>query len=210
VNGFICRVGAGAAALASAMLLSIGAGTAIAGSGGTSAPGSDPAPAPTTTASSSGSDACSVGSGGVGHTNPTCAPVKKAKLVGGKAIAPSTAPPRVKAVIAAANKIVTKPYVWGGGHGSWESRGYDCSGSVSYALHGGRFLSTPLTSGSLAGWGHSGRGRWITVYANGGHAYAVIAGLRFDTSGDTVGTGPRWHTDKRSNAGFVKRHPGNY
>ena len=102
-------------------------------------------------------------------------------------IPPKSAPARVKAVIAAANRIRTKPYICGGGHASWWDRGYDCSGSVSYALHGGEFLESPLPSGPMESWGLDGEGRWITVYANAGHAYAVIAGFRWDTSGDTGG-----------------------
>ena len=87
-------------------------------------------------------------------------------------------------MIAAANRIRTKPYIYGGGHAQWWDRGYDCSGSVSYALHGGNFLSSPLPSGPMEHWGAAGEGRWITVYANAGHAYAEIAGFRWDTSGD--------------------------
>ena len=111
------------------------------------------------------------------------------------------------AAIRAANRISSKPYVWGGGHGTWWDRGYDCSGAVSYALHGGGLLGRSMDSGALAGWGAGGAGRWITVYANGGHAYVVIAGLRFDTSG---APGPRWHEDLRSPAGFTARHPAGY
>ncbi|MBS1679209.1 MAG: C40 family peptidase [Actinobacteria bacterium] len=138
-----------------------------------------------------------------------CTPTAKAKLLaGGELIAPVSAPPRVKAVIAAANKIRTKPYVWGGGHASFASSGYDCSGSVSFALHGGRFLESPLPSGPMMTWGEEGSGRWITVYANAGHAYMTVAGYRFDTSGDEgEETGPRWHTELRTNEGFVARHP---
>jgi hypothetical protein len=141
-----------------------------------------------------------------------CTPTAKAKLLPtGELIPPKSAPPRVKAVIAAANKIRTKPYIYGGGHAKWYDRGYDCSGSVSFALHGGKFLKSPLPSGSLESWGEEGEGRWITVYANGGHAYAVIAGVRLDTSGDEGGeTGPRWHTDLRDNIGYVARHPAGY
>jgi hypothetical protein len=142
-----------------------------------------------------------------------CTPTAKARLLAnGMVIPPKSAPARVKAVIAAANKIRSKPYVWGGGHGRWWDRGYDCSGSVSYALHGGGFLESPLPSGPLESWGESGAGRWITVYANAGHAFAVIAGLRWDTSGNdpSAGTGPRWHTDMRSGAGYVARHPLGY
>lgn len=124
----------------------------------------------------------------------------------GLAAAPSGAPQAVKDAIAAANAIVGRPYLWGGGHGSFESSGYDCSGAVSYALHGGGLLSSPLDSTGLTTWGEPGEGNWITVYGNSGHAYAVIAGLRWDTSG-TGGSGPRWHSDVRSSAGFIARHP---
>ena len=138
-------------------------------------------------------------------------PRKRSCCATGELIPPASAPPRVKAVIAAANKIRSKPYIYGGGHGRWWDAGYDCSGSVSFALHGGEFLESPLPSGSMAKWGLEGEGRWITVYANAGHAYAVIAGVRLDTSGDEGGeTGPRWHTDLRDNVGYVARHPAGY
>jgi hypothetical protein len=151
--------------------------------------------------------------GGLTSTTPEVAeptaPAGKAILVDGRAVPPVNAPPAVKQVIAAANKIRTKPYVYGGGHARWWDSGYDCSGAVSFALHGGDFLSSPLPSGPMAGWGSPGKGRWITVYANGGHAYAVIAGLRWDTAGNTSGTGPSWHKSLRAAAGgpFVARHP---
>lgn len=125
----------------------------------------------------------------------------------GDAIAPAGAPLVVKAVIEAANEINDTPYVWGGGHGSFTSSGYDCSGAVSYALHGGGLLSSPLDSGGLTGWGSPGPGSWITVYANYGHVYMYVAGLRWDTSG---GAGPRWHSDARSNSGFTARHPSGF
>jgi septal ring factor EnvC (AmiA/AmiB activator) len=124
----------------------------------------------------------------------------------GLAAAPAGAPQAVKDVIAAANAIVGMPYLWGGGHGSFESSGYDCSGAVSYALNGGGLISSPMDSTGLTTWGEPGEGNWITVYGNSGHAYAVIAGLRWDTS-DTGGTGPKWHTDLRDNVGFIARHP---
>lgn len=145
------------------------------------------------------------------ETEPT-GPPGKAMLVHGRAIAPVNAPPAVKSVIAAANKIRSKPYIWGGGHGRWWDRGYDCSGAVSFALHGGSLISSPMPSGPMERWGEAGPGRWITVYANGGHAYAVIAGLRWDTAGDISGTGPRWHTGLGAAAGghFVVRHPAGY
>lgn len=152
----------------------------------------------------------SAAAGGIGTEDPKPAshakPGKAKLLPNGKAVPPSNAPPRIVAVIEAANKIRKKPYVYGGGHGSWNDRGYDCSGAVSFALHGGQLLSSPLPSGSLMSWGQRGRGRWITVYANGGHTFARIAGLRWDTSG-TGGNGPRWQRDPGSGAGFVKRHP---
>jgi cell wall-associated NlpC family hydrolase len=138
---------------------------------------------------------------------PPVGPPGKARLVSGQAIAPANAPAAVKRVIAAANRIRTKPYVWGGGHSRWWDRGYDCSGAVSYALRGGGFLDSPLPSGPMERWGSPGLGRWITVFANPGHAYAVIAGLRWDTSGNTRGTGPRWHTTMANSSGFVARHP---
>jgi cell wall-associated NlpC family hydrolase len=162
--------------------------------------------------------------GGVTSTSPeteteaeyeaaeTTGPPGKATLVNGRAIPPANAPAAVKKVIYAANKIRTKPYIYGGGHARWWDRGYDCSGSVSFALHGGDLISTPMPSGSLETWGSAGRGRWITVYANAGHAYAVIAGLRWDTAGNTSGTGPRWHKSLRAAASgpFIARHPAGY
>jgi cell wall-associated NlpC family hydrolase len=136
----------------------------------------------------------------------------RAMLLGGRAVAPMNAPTAVRQVIAAANKIRTTPYIWGGGHGRWWDRGYDCSGAVSFALHGGRLMSMPLTSGSMETWGAPGPGRWITIYANAGHAYAVIAGLRWDTAGDENESGPRWHEGLAAAAGgsFVARHPVGY
>jgi hypothetical protein len=141
-----------------------------------------------------------------------CTPTAKARLLAnGMLIPPASAPPRIKGVIAAANAIRSKPYIYGGGHGRWADRGYDCSGSVSFALHGGKFLETPLDSSSFEAWEEEGEGRWITVYTNPGHAYAVIAGYRFDTSGDEGGeTGPRWHAELRDNIGFLARHPVGY
>jgi len=146
----------------------------------------------------------------VGAAEPTCAAVAPATLVLGVAAPPETAPPAVKAAIAAANRIHTKPYIWGGGHGRWWDEGYDCSGAVSYALHGAGFLEVPMDSGEMTGWGEPGPGRWITVYANAGHAFAVIDGLRWDTAGDARGTGPRWHRSMVSAAGYVARHPAGY
>jgi peptidoglycan hydrolase CwlO-like protein len=125
-----------------------------------------------------------------------------------QASVPSAAPAAVAAAIEAANSIATTPYIWGGGHGSFESSGYDCSGAVSFALHGGGFLESPLDSTGLETWGVPGPGHWITVYANSGHAWMIIAGLAFDTVG---GPGPRWHSSPvDSPEGFVARHPAGY
>ena len=125
-------------------------------------------------------------------------------LPNGTAVAPDNAPARVVAVIAAANEIATKPYKWGGGHGAWRDSGYDCSGSVSFALAGAGLLDAPLTSGGFMSWGEPGRGKWITIYANDGHMFMVVAGLRFDTSGANGGT--RWQTASRSTTGLQPRH----
>ncbi len=125
-----------------------------------------------------------------------------------EASAPASAPDAVKSAISAANSIATTPYIWGGGHGSFESSGYDCSGAVSFALHGGGFLESPLDSTGLESWGEPGAGKWITVYANAGHAWMIIAGLAFDTVG---GPGPRWHSAPTSSTeGFIVRHPPGY
>jgi len=154
--------------------------------------------------------------GGVASTTPETTtptgPPGKAMLVNGRAIPPVNAPAAVKKVIAAANKIRTKPYIYGGGHARWWDAGYDCSGAVSFALRGANLIDTPMPSGSLAGWGSPGKGRWITVYANGGHAYAVIAGLRWDTAGNARGTGPRWYksTQAAASGPFTARHPAGY
>jgi hypothetical protein len=140
-------------------------------------------------------------------------------LPDGSAAAPADAPPQVQQAIFAANKIQAMPYVYGGGHGDFEDDGYDCSGTVSYALHGGGLLDSPLDSGSFMSWGERGKGLWITVYTNPGHAYAVIAGLRLDTSAASVTKtntrkfkkalerGPRWRPTERSSRGFKARHP---
>jgi cell wall-associated NlpC family hydrolase len=149
---------------------------------------------------------------------PPPPPPEEATLVGGRVLAPASAPARVKKVIDAANRLVEKPYIYGGGHKPFSSRldrGYDCSGSVSFALFGGRFLRSPLPSGALMSWGQDGPGQWITVYAHGSHAYIVVAGLRFDTSmhdSNAPGprTGPRWSKSLRKSNAFVARHPRGY
>jgi hypothetical protein len=145
----------------------------------------------------------------------------KAKLMpDGSAAAPADAPIEVQKAIWAANTIQDKPYVYGGGHAQVEDpRGYDCSGTVSYALIHAGLLASPLPSGPFMRWGARGRGEWITVFANRGHAYAVIAGLRLDTSSyssriaskrkypKAQERGPRWRPTKRPARGFKKRHP---
>ncbi|MGH2984310.1 MAG: hypothetical protein ACRDK5_08660 [Solirubrobacterales bacterium] len=162
---------------------------ASAQTGGTPPPGStEPTPTPT----------------------PTGPPGKATLLPNGKAVAPANAPPAVQNAINAGNAIRKRPYVWGGGHQSFISTGYDCSGAVSYVLNGAGLLSSPMPSGPFMSWGLPGKGYWITVYANGGHMYAVIAGLRFDTSavGESVrrGSGPRWRASKRKPTGYAVRH----
>jgi hypothetical protein len=112
----------------------------------------------------------------------------------------------IRRVIQAGNRIATKPYRYGGGHGSWIDSGYDCSGSISYALHGGGLLGSPLDSTGFMSYGRPGRGRHITIYANAGHAYMVVDGRRFDTSARSQ-TGSRWTNTMRSSAGYVARHP---
>ncbi len=140
------------------------------------------------------------------HRRPG-SPGSTALLLTGVALAPPDAPEAVKGAINAANMIIGRPYIWGGGHASFYSNGYDCSGSVSFALFGGGLIPRPLTSGELEHWGSPGPGKWITVYANAGHTFAEIAGLRWDTVGDEQGTGPRWHLATTDTSGFVVRHP---
>ncbi len=149
-----------------------------------------------------------------GGSVPTTAPApltpgQQAEYISeSQASVPASAPPAVAAAIEAANSIASTPYIWGGGHGSFESSGYDCSGAVSFALHGGGFLDSPLDSTGLTTWGEPGPGQWITVYGNSGHAWMIIAGLAFDTSG---GAGPRWHPSPVSSTeGFIARHPSGY
>jgi len=155
-----------------------------------------------------GADPCSTtSSGGLNLSKGECQPFAKARLVDGKAIAPASAPLRVKRVINWANRIRNKPYVYGGGHASFKSSGYDCSGAVSYALRGGGFVSSPMPSTGYMNWRTRGRGKWITAYSNSGHMYMVVAGLRFDTA-MTPGNGPGWSRSVRSIPGsFSVRHP---
>jgi hypothetical protein len=151
------------------------------------------------------------GGGGISSAEvDICTPTPKARLLAnGMLIPPKAAPPRVKAVIAAANRIRTKPYIYGGGHGKWWDRGYDCSGSVSYVMHAAGLLESPLDSTGFMRWGGGGAGSWVRVYANREHVFAVIAGLRWDTSmtEDGDASGPGWSEYMRSGKGFRLRHP---
>lgn len=169
------------------------------------------APAPTTTPD----PAVATGGAAYGQPNPATTqltPEQTATILPtGYAAAPESAPQEVKDAIAAANEIVGKPYVYGGGHNArFLSRGYDCSGTVSYALHGADLLNKPLDSSSFMRWGAKGPGTWFTIYTNPSHAFMVIAGLRLDTSaaGDPSGAkGPRWRPVLRNTKGFTARHP---
>jgi len=136
----------------------------------------------------------------------TADPSKARALGNGVAVPPLEAPEEVKQIIEAGNIIARTPYLWGGGHGKWLDTGYDCSGSVSFALAAAGLLNGPMASGPLMSWGEPGPGKWVTIYANNGHVYMYVAGVRFDTSNSRV-TGSRWSNTVRSNAGFVARHP---
>jgi hypothetical protein len=140
---------------------------------------------------------------------PKAAPAGETATLGsdGLAVAPASAPQEVKDAIAAANRIVGKPYKYGGGHARWEDSGYDCSGAMSYALHGAGLLDRPLASGDFMRWGSRGKGSWITIYAHSGHGFLVIAGLRFDTGWNNAGKGPRWSEQMRPTDGYTVRHP---
>ena len=141
---------------------------------------------------------------------PTVPGVVGEILADGTAAAPASAPPAVQDAIWAANKIVGKPYRYGGGHARFNDTGYDCSGTISFALRGAKTLKAPLDSTSFMSWQEPGPGAWITVYTRPDHAYVVIAGLRLDTSaaGDPGGKkGPRWRPLLRSDKGFTVRHP---
>jgi len=192
-----------------ALLCAAPAALAQTPTGGTDTSSSTPAPTVATTPTPA------TGGAAYGQPNPAATQLTPEQtatvLPNGMAAAPESAPQEVKDAIAAANEIVGKPYVYGGGHNArFLSRGYDCSGTVSYALHGADLLRSPLDSSSFMRWGVRGAGTWMTVYTNPGHAFAVIAGLRLDTSaaGDPSGAkGPRWRPVLRSTKGFTARHP---
>jgi cell wall-associated NlpC family hydrolase len=154
------------------------------------------------------------GAAAVAQTAPA-SPEETAWLQGGRggwveasgfARAPANAPDAIKRVIRAGNQIARSPYLWGGGHGEWQDSGYDCSGSVSYALAAGGMLGSSQTSGQLMNWGAPGPGKWLTIYANEGHVFMYVAGLRFDTSGRAADHASRWQLAPRSADGFVARH----
>jgi hypothetical protein len=133
-----------------------------------------------------------------------------ARYVNGLAAAPMSAPLAVQEIVWAGNQLVGLPYIYGGGHASFISPGYDCSGTVSFALHGGSLLTTPEDSSEFEAWGSHGIGRWVTIFANAGHAYMTVAGLRLDTSSaddPSNEQGPRWRPLRPGNPGFVVRHP---
>jgi len=137
-------------------------------------------------------------------------PGSTAEIVHGIAAAPESAPAAVQLVIWAANRIIGRPYVYGGGHHSFASKGYDCSGTVSYALHGGALLRSPLDSSQFASWGTGGQGQWMTILTNPAHAYLDVAGLRLDTStadDPSNEQGPRWRPLRPANTGYTLRHP---
>ena len=141
-----------------------------------------------------------------GESSNPASPYKATLTSDGLAVPPPQAPPQVQAVIEAGNRIAHKPYKYGGGHGSFDDTGYDCSGSVSYALHGAALVESPLDSTGFMTYGLRGRGTWITIRANSGHAYMIVAGLRFDTSG-LSSRGTRWTRRMRSPRGYRGRHP---
>ena len=137
-------------------------------------------------------------------------PGSRARYVAGLAAAPMSAPPLVQQMVWSSNQIIGLPYIWGGGHASFTSAGYDCSGTVSFALHGGALLKTPEDSSEFMHWGSHGIGRWVTIFSNPSHAYMTVAGLRLDTSAaddPSNQQGPRWRPLRRENGGYAVRHP---
>jgi len=187
-------------------------------------PAQDPAPAPAP-GQTGGAQPGQPGTAPLpGSPNPVVPGVKAVLLADGSAAAPAAAPAQVQRAIWAANAIQDKPYRYGGGHASFKDSGYDCSGTVSVALNAAGVLASPLDSSSFMRWGEAGRGAWMTVYTNPGHAYAVLAGLRLDTSAAFVSRrarssrkyakaaekGPRWRPTKRPSRGFTARHPAGF
>ena len=173
------------------------------------APRSQPAPAPRAESVAAEDDLETTNAFPEINSNRPVVAGDRAILRNGIAYAPSRAPDNIKNAIWAVNTLRRKPYVWGGGHGSFNDYGYDCSGAVSFALHYAGLLDMPLPSNDFRRYGKRGRGRWITVYSRNGHTFAIIAGVRLDTTdmrdGDAVG--PRWYADGRDTHGFEARHP---
>jgi cell wall-associated NlpC family hydrolase len=207
-----------AAAPTAALASGGGGGLTGAPSGG---PSAAPASAPTAPSTSTGGPV--VRGGGGGLTGPTVAstvvhptvPGTQAKIINGVAFAPAFAPASVQRAIWAGDAIDTKPYILGGGHGSWKSPGYDCSGAVSFVLHAAGMLKTSEDSGQFESWGQTGLGQWITVFTNPDHAFVEIAGVRFDTSAEddpnpAPGSGPRWRPFMDDAPGFMARHPADF
>lgn len=191
---------------------------ALAANGGSSGGGTTgaatPAPAAAVNANTGGAGLGIPAAPASTPAHPTVAGAR-AKIINGIAYAPSYAPIQVQRAIWAGDRIRRKPYIWGGGHGSFTSPGYDCSGAVSYVLHAAGLLTSPFDSTDFFSWGAKGRGRWITVYTNSGHAFVEIAGIRFDTSsegelkplpGTARGSGPRWRHLLRGTRAFQPRH----
>jgi len=200
-------------------VLPCGIAVAQSPSGGIGVDPTTPAPAPTPTDPTAPPDTGGGAGFGPGGTAPLplgpTVPGTVAKILSnGMAAAPALAPPAVQQIIWSTNSIVGLPYVFGGGHNAtFSGRGYDCSGTVSFALHGGNLLAKPRDSSGFMRWGQAGVGSWITIYTNPGHAYMTIAGIRLDTSkaGDPHGQdGPRWRPLLRSSRGFHARHPVGY
>jgi cell wall-associated NlpC family hydrolase len=185
-------------------------GTAASATGGAAASGAQPSPA-----SSAIPPELMTGSGMTSATGPVARPEllvpgSTARYVNGLAAAPINAPAAVQQIIWAGNEMIGLPYIFGGGHASFTSRGYDCSGTVSFALHGASLLSSPEDSSEFESWGSHGAGRWVAIFANPGHAYMTVAGLRLDTSAadDPSGQqGPRWRPLRSGNQGYTVRHP---
>jgi hypothetical protein len=194
------------------------------GASGTGATGGGTAPTPRTgTTATTGATAptaattptsTAAGPTPLGPALTTTVPGTSATILAdGYAAAPASAPAPVQEAIWAGNQLIGLPYIYGGGHASFIAAGYDCSGAVSYALHGGNLLAAPLDSTQFMTWGLPGLGAWMTVYGNPAHAFLEIAGIRLDTStaGDPGGlSGPRWRPLLSSTAGFVATHPAGY
>jgi cell wall-associated NlpC family hydrolase len=169
---------------------------------------------PYTAPGATGQVADATGGSAVGVLTPgkpeLLVPGTRARYVAGLAAAPMSAPAEVQQVVWAGNQIIGLPYIWGGGHASFAAPGYDCSGTVSFALHGGALLRTPEDSGEFMRWGSHGIGRWVTIFSNFRHAYMTVAGLRLDTSAaddPTNQQGPRWRPLRTGNGGYAVRHP---